>query len=155
MLFVRLFFFTAAHQPPAGLRKENGKMKIRYEFVNGEVTEIEVEDAMGEILLDFDRQEYNSDHRETRRHVSLDGMEYEGEMFRAGEDTLEEILRRGTAFRLAEAMGRLSPEQRELLMKVYFENVRIVKIARAEGVTEAAIRGRLKKIYAKLKKILK
>lgn len=155
MLFVRLFFFTAAHQPPAGLRKENGKMKIRYEFVNGEVTEIEVEDAMGEILLDFDRQEYNSDHRETRRHVSLDGMEYEGEMFRAGEDTLEEILRRETAFRLAEAMGRLSPEQRELLMKVYFENVRIVKIARAEGVTEAAIRGRLKKIYAKLKKILK
>lgn len=130
-------------------------MKIRYEFVNGEVTEIEVEDAMGEILLDFDRQEYNSDHRETRRHVSLDGMEYEGEMFRAGEDTLEEILRRETAFRLAEAMGRLSPEQRELLMKVYFENVRIVKIARAEGVTEAAIRGRLKKIYAKLKKILK
>lgn len=130
-------------------------MKIRYEFVNGEVTEIEVEDAMGEILLDFDRQEYNSDHRETRRHVSLDGMEYEGEMFRAGEDTLEEILRRETAFRLAEAMGRLSPEQRELLIKVYFENVRIVEIARAEGVTEAAIRGRLKKIYAKLKKILK
>lgn len=130
-------------------------MKIRYEFVNGEVTEIEVEDAMGEILLDFDRQEYNSDHRETRRHVSLDGMEYEGEMFRAGEDTLEEILRRETAFRLAEAMGRLSPEQRELLIKVYFENIRIVEIARAEGVTEAAIRGRLKKIYAKLKKILK
>lgn len=130
-------------------------MKIRYEFVNGEVTEIEVEDAMGEILLDFDRQEYNSDHRETRRHVSLDGMEYEGEMFRAGEDTLEEILRRETASRLAEAMGRLSPEQRELLIKVYFENVRIVEIARTEGVTEAAIRGRLKKIYAKLKKILK
>lgn len=129
-------------------------MKIRYEFVNGEVTEIEVEDAMGEILLDFDRQEYNSDHRETRRHVSLDGMEYEGEMFRAGEDTLEEILRRETAFRLAEAMGRLSPEQRELLIKVYFENIRIVEIARAEGVTEAAIRGRLKKIYMKLKKIL-
>lgn len=109
---------------------------------------------MGEILLDFDRQEYNSDHRETRRHVSLDGMEYEGEMFRAGEDTLEEILRRETAFRLAEAMGRLSPEQRELLIKVYFENIRIVEIARAEGVTEAAIRGRLKKIYMKLKKIL-
>lgn len=130
-------------------------MKIRYEFVNGEVTEIEVEDAMGEILLDFDRQEYNSDHRETRRHVSLDGMEYEGEMLRAGEDTLEEILRRETASRLAEAMGRLYPEQRELLIKVYFENIRIVEIARAEGVTEAAIRGRLKKIYAKLKKILK
>lgn len=109
---------------------------------------------MGEILLDFDRQEYNSDHRETRRHVSLDGMEYEGEMLRAGEDTLEEILRRETASRLAEAMGRLYPEQRELLIKVYFENIRIVEIARAEGVTEAAIRGRLKKIYARLKKFL-
>ena len=154
MLFVRLFFFTAAHLPPAGLRKENGKMKIRYEFVNGEVTEIEVEDTMGEILLDLDRQAYNSDHRETRRHISLNGMEYEGEIFRSGEDPLEEILRRETASRLAEAMERLSPEQRELLKKVYFENIRIVEIARAAGVTEAAIRGRLKKIYARLKKFL-
>ena len=45
-------------------------MKVRYEFVNGEISEIEVDDNLGELLVDFDRQEYNNDHKETRRHTS-------------------------------------------------------------------------------------
>lgn len=53
-----------------------------------------------------------------------------------------------------QAMEALSPAQRELVLKVYFEKVRITDIARAEGVTEAAIRNRLKKIYARLRKFL-
>ena len=65
------FLFVTARVPPAGLRKENGKMKIKYEFVNGETSEIEVDDSLGELLVDFDRQQYNNDHKETRRHVSL------------------------------------------------------------------------------------
>lgn len=56
VLLVRLFLFSAALVPPAGLRKENGKMKIRYEFVNGKISEIEVDDGLGELLVDFDRQ---------------------------------------------------------------------------------------------------
>ena len=47
-------------------------MKVRYEFANGEISEIEVDDNLGELLVDFDRQEYNNDHKETRRHISLD-----------------------------------------------------------------------------------
>ena len=39
-------------------------MKVRYEFVNGEISEIEVDDNLGELLVDFDRQEYNNDHKE-------------------------------------------------------------------------------------------
>ena len=48
-------------------------MKVRYEFVTGEFTEIEVDDSLGELLVDFDRQEYNNNHKETRRHVSQIG----------------------------------------------------------------------------------
>lgn len=148
------FSFTAAQGPLAGLRKENGKMKIKYEFVTGEITEIEVEDTLGELLVDFDRQEYNNDHKETRRHTSLDGMEYEGEWFAYGQDVLGEVLSREDAARLYRAMDRLSDAQRELVLKVYFENRRIVDIAREEGVSEAAIRNRLKKIYRKMGKFL-
>lgn len=53
-------------------------MKIWYEFTNGEVSEIEVDEALGGLLVEFDRQEYNNDHKETRRHVSLNGLDYEG-----------------------------------------------------------------------------
>ena len=37
-------------------------MKIRYEFTNGEISEIEVDESLGELLVELDRQEYNNDH---------------------------------------------------------------------------------------------
>lgn len=129
-------------------------MKIRYEFTNGEISEIEVDESLGELLVELDRHEYNNDHKETRRHTSLDGMEYEGTLFAAPDDPAAEVLRREDAARLLLAMETLSPSQRELVRRVYFENEKITDIARTEGVSEAAIRNRLKKIYARLKKFL-
>ena len=129
-------------------------MKIKYEFVTGEVSEIEVEDGMGELLVDFDRQEYNNNHKETRRHVSLDGMEYEGEFFISELDIAGEIEHREDMARLFRALDRLSPAQRELVLKVYFENVRIVDIARAEGVSKQSVHERVGRAIKKLKKFL-
>ena len=37
-------------------------MKITYEFVTGEISEVEVEESLGGMLLDLDRQQYNNDH---------------------------------------------------------------------------------------------
>ena len=62
-------------------------MKITYEFVTGEVSEVEVEERLGGMLLDLDRQQYNNDKKETHRHVSFDGMDYEGEQFASAKDT--------------------------------------------------------------------
>ena len=129
-------------------------MKITYEFVTGEVSEVEVDEHLGGMLLDLDRQQYNNDQKETRRHVSLDGMDYEGELFASAEDTEGEAVRREDMARLYSGMEALSPSQRELVEKVYFEEREITDIAREEGVSEAAIRNRLKKIYSRLKKIL-
>ena len=154
VLLVRLFFVLAAKVPPAGLRKENGKMKVRYEFVNGEISEIEVDDNLGELLVDFDRQEYNNDHKETRRHTSLDGMEYEGEAFLSPENTEEQVLKRADMACLLRAMEALTPAQRELVRRVYFERESIAAVARSEGVNESSIRERLRWIYKKLKKLL-
>ena len=102
-------------------------MKVRYEFANGEISEIEVDDSLGELLLDFDRQEYNNDHKETRRHISLDGMDYEGEAVplpcRYGG---AEVLQRA-------ALARLHPEPWRPLPRpsgswcaeAYFENEKV------------------------------
>ncbi|MDE7330619.1 MAG: sigma-70 family RNA polymerase sigma factor [Lachnospiraceae bacterium] len=129
-------------------------MKITYEFVTGEISEVEVDERLGGMLLDLDRQQYNNEQKETRRHVSLDGMDYEGELFVSAEDTEGEAERREDMARLFFAMEVLSPAQRELVEKVYFEERKITDIAREEGVSEAAIRNRLKKIYSRLKKFL-
>ena len=80
-------------------------------------------------------------------------MDYEREIFVSGVNTESEVESREDISRLYCAMESLSPAQRELVLKVFFEKVRVADIARAEGVTEAAIRNRLQKIYARLKKI--
>ena len=76
-------------------------MKITYEFVTGEVSEVEVDERLGGMLLDLDRQQENNDQKETRRHFSLDSMDYEGELFASAEDMA----------RLYSAMEALSPSQ--------------------------------------------
>ena len=129
-------------------------MEIKYEFVTGEVLAIEVEDELGEVILELDRQERNNDRRESRRHMSLDGMDFEGETFRAEADTPREAMGRVDTERLMEALDMLSLSQRELLLKGYFKGGRIVDIAREQGVGESAIRDRIRRIHKKLKKYL-
>lgn len=129
-------------------------MKITYEFVTGEISEVEVDESLGGMLLDLDRQQYNNDQKETRRHVSLDGMDYEGELFASAEDTEGAVEHREDMARLFSAMVALSPDQRELVEKVYFEERTFASIAREEGVGESAIRDRMKRIHKKLEKNL-
>ncbi|MCI8360629.1 MAG: sigma-70 family RNA polymerase sigma factor [Clostridiales bacterium] len=118
-------------------------MNIRYEFTNGEISEIEVDETLGGLLVELDRQEYNNDHKETHRHVSLDGLDYEGALFASPDDPAAEVLRQEDAPRLLRAMEALSPSQRELVRRVYFKRERIVDIARTEGLTKQSIHKRL------------
>ena len=126
-------------------------MKITYEFVTGEVSGVEVDERLGGMLLDLDRQQENNDQKETRRHFSLDGMGYEGELFASAEDTERAVEHREDMARLYSAMEALSPSQRELVKKVYFEERKITDIAREEGVSHVAVHDRLERIYKKIK----
>ena len=127
-------------------------MKITYEFVTGEVSEVEVDERLGGMLLDLKRQQDNNDQKETRRHFSLNGMDYEGELFASAEDTEGEVVRREDMARLYSAMEVLSPSQRELVQKVYFEERKITDIAREEGVSKQSVHERVERALKKLKK---
>ena len=127
-------------------------MKITYEFVTGEVSEVEVDERLGGMLLDLKRQQDNNDQKETRRHFSLNGMDYEGELFASAEDTEGEVVRREDMARLYSAMEALSPSQRELVKKVYFEERKITDIAREEGVSKQSVHERVERALKKLKK---
>ena len=129
-------------------------MKITYEFVTGEVSEVEVDERLGGMLLDLDRQQYNNDQKETRRHVSLDSMDYEGELFASAEDTERAVEHREDMARLYSAMEFLSPSQRELVEKVYFEERKITDIAREEGVSKQSVHERVQRALKKLEKNL-
>lgn len=57
-----------------------------------------------------------------------------------------------TLLRLSEAMESLEPKQRSLLEKKYIAKRTNTDIAAEEGVTETAIRNRLKRIHEELRK---
>ena len=129
-------------------------MKIRYVFVNGEVSEIEVEEALGGLLLELDRQEANNTRAETRRHVSLLELPYEGSLFDAGIDVPEAVWARISADALREALQKLPAAQRELIVQVYFQGRRPAEIARTEGVSRQSVSERLQRALKKLQKYL-
>ena len=129
-------------------------MKIRYVFVNGEVSEIEVEEALGGLLLELDRQEANNTRSETRRHISLSELSYEGSLFDAGIDVPEEVWARISAEALREALQKLPAAQRELIVQVYFQGRRPAEIARTEGVSRQSVSERLQRARKKLQKYL-
>ena len=130
-------------------------VKITYLFADGHMEELEVEQEVADTLKELDRQEYNNTQKETRRHTSLNAVDYEDERFAArNADVLEKILRRIDAEALRRALPMLTPAQQDLVRRVFFAGVRPSDIAEAEGVDKSAITHRLERIYRQLKKSL-
>ena len=129
-------------------------MKIQYKFAS-ETIAIEVSDEWGEILIDLDRQEYNNDHKETRRHYHLEGCAYEGEDFAVDDPALARLLEDdGLLEKLPSAVSSLLPRQRRLINQVFVERKTYVAIAREDGVDESAVRKAVGRALKKLEKLL-
>lgn len=129
-------------------------MKIQYKFVN-ETISIDVPDDWGEILIDLDRQEYNNDHKETRRHYSLEGKVYEGMDYAVEDPGLEALFAGPTdEEHLRAAIQKLDPDQQAMIRAIYFEGVSVNDYAARMGVTQSAISHRLQTVRKKLKKLL-
>ena len=75
-------------------------------------------------------------------------------MFASAENTEGEAVRREDMARLYSAMGALSPSQRELVKKVYFEERKITDIAHEEGVSKQSVHERVQRALKKLEKNL-
>lgn len=127
-------------------------MKIRYEFATGEVSEIEVSEELGRVIEEMTHQAALRDRAETRRHVSLN------KLLEAGVPMADDICVETLAERaidraaLVRAIEQLLPQQKELLLKVYFEGFSYADVARDEDVDRSAIRKRMLRIFEKIRK---
>ena len=127
----------------------------RYHFSNGEIISVEIPDDCGEILIDMDRQEYNNNHKETRRHYSLEGKVYEGMDYAAEDSGLEALFAGPTdEERLRAAIQKLAPDQQAMIRAIYFNGISVNDYAARMGVTQSAISHRLQTVKKKLKKLL-
>ena len=107
-------------------------MKIKYEFADGTVSEVEVEESIGAFIVEDRRREGNLTRKEGYHCYSLDAVEFEGMDF-AAEGTPETILAAlEEDGRVYEAFCKLSEvQQKRLLMLAGGMSIR--EIARKEG----------------------
>lgn len=94
---------------------------------------------------------FNSHQRETRRHVSIDALDPQGDTIQGAADVQTGVFDDDYA-ELYRAIKKLRPQQQELLRKVFWEEMRQIEIAKAEGVPGHVIDARMYRIYESLKK---
>ena len=129
-------------------------VKITYRSADGHVEEIEVEKEVAETIKELDRQEYNNNQKESRRHVTFDVSE-ELAWLAVEDQRLARLLGGVTDEEmLYDAIGELNPKQQELIFSVFFKNISISEIARRSGVSQPAISQRVQTAINKLKKLL-
>lgn len=103
---------------------------------------------------DFNKPTFNKNQAETRRHVLLSALDPEERYFADEMDVLSEIIREERYEELRRAVEKLETQQKELIRRIFWEDEKQADIAREQNVSKPALVGRMKRIYAVLKKIL-
>lgn len=127
-------------------------MKIKYEFINGETTEIEVDENIGTFILDSRRDEENLARKE-RYHCYSSDVAWEGEEY-ADPDTPESLMfQKYENKRLTSALSELTEIQKRRFIK-FAEGMSIREIARQEDANFKSVHDSIEQARKKLKKFL-
>ena len=129
-------------------------MKIKYESVTGEITEVEVSEEIGAVIIDSRRKEENLARKERYHCYSLDAIKYgDNDKFAptTGETPLTELIRNEDNSYIYEAFSKLPDIQQRRLLKLA-TGMSMREIAREEGVDVKAV---FKSITSARKKFLK
>lgn len=102
---------------------------------------------------DYNKPTFNNHHAETRRHVSLEAMNQDGNLI-PGSTDIETDLFAEDYSALHRAISRLKPKQQELIRKVYWQKRTQRSVAAEMGSGEDSVSKKLSRIYAKLQKYL-
>ena len=127
-------------------------MKIMYEFVNGEKTEIEVEENIGTWILNSRRTEENLARKE-RYHCYSSDVAWEGLDYADPDTPVSLILRKYENMRLASALDELTEVQKRRFIK-FAEGISIREIARQEDANFRSVYDSIEQARKKLKKLL-
>lgn len=129
-------------------------MKIKYQFAT-ETVEIEVSENWGNVIVDLDRQEYNNNHAETRRHCSLEALNLDDALLPANVDILRDMIAAEERDKLYAAIAQLTPRQRHLIEEIYFKGKTYQQVAREDGNGVTSIWDATNRAIKRLKKLLK
>ena len=130
---------------------------IIYKFVDGTTNAVEVTEDIYLIHLELLQKEKRYHWKETRRHTSLYyftdmGIDFED---KRTESPLELYIRKENIASIRKAMLYLTDKRRDLVRKVFYEEMSYRAIAEQIGVSHTAISQRMKTIRKRLQKQLR
>ena len=129
-------------------------MKYTYWTQAGPVN-VNVDEKWLEILKEMDKEEYNANQKETRRHVQLDTSRDKSQWLDNNEEPIEDtICRLETAEALEEAIATLTAKQRDAFMATHLYGLSISEIARIKGLNKSTVARNLNAAEKKLKNFL-
>ena len=138
--------------------KKNGELKDVYVCVDDETARVleQVDEETRRIYLQEEYEMKMSDNKYKLCNQSLEkSLENGFDVIDESQDVEEMAIKQAEKERVLEAIVKLEPQQQWLVKQIYVYGRKQVEIAEELGVGESAIRSRLKKISAKLKKFLK
>ena len=138
--------------------KKNGELKDVYVCVDDETARVleQVDEETRRIYLQEEYEMKMSDNKYKLCNQSLEKSLDNGfDVIDESQDVEEMAIKQAEKERVLEAIAKLEPQQQWLVKQIYVYGRKQVEIAEELGVGESAIRSRLKKISAKLKKFLK
>ena len=89
-------------------------MKIKYAFLDGTVTEVEVSDEIGAVIIASRKAEHAQDERHRYHCYSYDAIDYEGEEYGACDEYAVEDDSAEQTARIREAFSHLTATQQEI-----------------------------------------
>lgn len=106
-------------------------MKIKYAFLDGTVTEVEVSDEIGAVIIDSRKAEHAQDERHRYHCYSYDAIDYEGEEYGACDEYAVEDDSAEQTARIREAFSHLTATQQRRL-RLYANGKALREIAAIE-----------------------
>ena len=126
-------------------------MLIKYKFANGDVSEVEVSEDIGDFIVDSRKKEHANNEKQ-RYHCYSSSDAYEGDVY-ASSETMESIfdsLEENRHF--YETLSKLTPTQQRRLL-LYASGMSSREIARQDGVDHKAVLFSIEAAKKKFKKI--
>ena len=139
------------------IRKDRKIMKIEYRFVTGEKVTAEISDEFKDVVIELDKEEYNCNRKETRKHKSLSLSDKSIENMSISSDICDDVFKNIDKEKLHKAISLLKPDEQELLHNLYLNDKPITQneYANILHINEKSVQEKSRRIRKKLKKFLK
>lgn len=111
-------------------------MLIKYKFADGTITEVEVEESIGAVVVEMNRIDSNADRKERYHCCHSDDIEFEGKDYSSPEAVFEETER---SERINSAFAHLTDNQQRYI-SMLVDGLSLREIARRENKDIKTIR---------------